>query len=270
MAIRIMASVWESAPVRGGELLVLLALADHANDTATCFPSVPRLAQRARLSVRQTQRVLRHLEHLGLLTRQPHAGRGGTDLFTVHTPDILTPPETTPMTPGGDTHDAGGVTPMTPVTIIEPSRSAKGDARIATREICRMLSASYPTHRRADEERVAAALNKVGRDLPPVGVLLHAIEHFKTTAKWTDKDGQFVPALPKWLRERHWEQVSPTTPTPPPEPDPPGWLDALLDLHPNSYTPRSFADLRRDHGDIAAEVLAKLAAPTSTNEGETP
>lgn len=148
--------------------------------------------------------------------------------------------------------------------------SEQGDARIATRDICRQLRDHYPKHRQAEEEKVVAALNLVGADLPPVAVLLDAIEAFKATTGWIEMDGKFVPALPKWLKERQWEQVAPTTPPAPPEPDPPGWLATLHSLHPNSYTPRSFADLRQDHPDVAAEVLAAIAAAATDDHGGRP
>ncbi len=49
MSILIMTEVWAEAQVKPHELLVLLCLADHADDYGdSCYPSIARLAKRTR------------------------------------------------------------------------------------------------------------------------------------------------------------------------------------------------------------------------------
>ena len=48
---------------------VLLALADHANDEYTCFPSVRHLSEKTNLSRRTIQRAIKTLEKQGLIKR---------------------------------------------------------------------------------------------------------------------------------------------------------------------------------------------------------
>jgi hypothetical protein len=43
------------------ELIVLLAMADFADDAGYCFPSVSTLAKKSRISQRQALRVIQHL-----------------------------------------------------------------------------------------------------------------------------------------------------------------------------------------------------------------
>ena len=50
MSIRIMAAVFESKTLGPTERLVMLALADHADDDGKCYPSVLRLCERTGLS----------------------------------------------------------------------------------------------------------------------------------------------------------------------------------------------------------------------------
>lgn len=62
-----MHSVWEGAPYKGGDLLVLLALADQANSDGICWPSVASLATKTRMSERHVQKVIRRLQSDGAL-----------------------------------------------------------------------------------------------------------------------------------------------------------------------------------------------------------
>lgn len=55
--------MWEHSSQKGGALLVLLALADNANnETHLAWPSVRDLARRSRMSERQVRNILRQLE----------------------------------------------------------------------------------------------------------------------------------------------------------------------------------------------------------------
>ena len=88
MSIKIMQEVMECAPVDKGTLLVLVVLADSADETSReCWPSVARLAARARLSDRQVQSCLRQLEECGIIHVMPNAGRSGTNLYRIERMD---------------------------------------------------------------------------------------------------------------------------------------------------------------------------------------
>lgn len=68
MSIRIMTAVWDSRRYDSGTLLVLLAMADYANDEDnTCHPSIARLAVKSRLSDRQVSRILTRLKTDGVI-----------------------------------------------------------------------------------------------------------------------------------------------------------------------------------------------------------
>jgi hypothetical protein len=69
MSVRVMARVWAHSQRKDGELLVMLALADFSNDAGESWPSIPILAQKARLTERQTRRVLTKLEEAGEVRR---------------------------------------------------------------------------------------------------------------------------------------------------------------------------------------------------------
>lgn len=70
-----MSLVWERAPYTAGSLIVLLALADWANDEGVAWPSMERLAQKARIDRRSAQRIVRQLEKDGVLEVEHGGGR---------------------------------------------------------------------------------------------------------------------------------------------------------------------------------------------------
>lgn len=94
MSVKIMARVWAQSTRKDGELLVLLALADFANDAGECWPSIPILAEKARLTERQVRRVLDKLEEIGEIRRiRSSGGRNKRTRYSIallENPDKIT------------------------------------------------------------------------------------------------------------------------------------------------------------------------------------
>lgn len=68
MSIELMTMVFKRAePANAAERLVLLTLADFANEHGICWPSVRTLSDRTRLTTRGVQKAVRKLEAAGLL-----------------------------------------------------------------------------------------------------------------------------------------------------------------------------------------------------------
>lgn len=74
MSIKKMTEVWEHSRADGTALVLLLKIADHANDAGWAWPGIDRLAAACRRSRRQTQSLLAKLISLGELEVQ--VGRG--------------------------------------------------------------------------------------------------------------------------------------------------------------------------------------------------
>jgi hypothetical protein len=83
MSIKVMTEVWESSSTKGGARLVLLALADYANDEGYCHPGVERLALKSSLTERNVQFILRELEARGELVTLQRMGRGHVNAYWV-------------------------------------------------------------------------------------------------------------------------------------------------------------------------------------------
>ena len=119
MSIRVMSWVWENSRAEGTDRLVLLALADYAGDDGYAYPSVARLALKARISTRTVQRCIRSLMALGEVTVSPNQGRGGANVYRVQMRQFDTPANLTPVP---DSHPDNS-SPVTPVT-------RRGDTRV--------------------------------------------------------------------------------------------------------------------------------------------
>lgn len=79
MSVKVMTAVFERYPVGGGEMILALALADHADDDgAKVFPSIEHLMINTRQSRRTVQYQLRRMEESGwlILVNSGHGGRG--------------------------------------------------------------------------------------------------------------------------------------------------------------------------------------------------
>jgi helix-turn-helix protein len=85
MSVKVSAWVWEHSHVANrGDLLVLLALADHARDDgSSAYPSVDTLARKARLSRRGTFDALRRLKAAGAISPEG-TGPHGTVPYRIH------------------------------------------------------------------------------------------------------------------------------------------------------------------------------------------
>jgi hypothetical protein len=77
VSIRLIDLVWTNAPYSGAKLLVLLALADWANDDGWCYPSQSTIAAKARVDRRRVKRILGELMEDGVVERIVTGGRSG-------------------------------------------------------------------------------------------------------------------------------------------------------------------------------------------------
>lgn len=154
MSIDIMSEVWKHAPVDQGTLLVLLALADAAEDkTRTCYPGVGSLSEKSRLGERQVQYCLQRLREVGVITIQRNASPVKTNLYRI-----------TEVAKWASARDA----------IIAP-HGAKAETQSATsRDAVECVSDTQPTAPKPSvtseepSERVIEQLTLLSEEAPPV------------------------------------------------------------------------------------------------------
>lgn len=121
MSVSLMSAVFASETLKPTERLVMLALADHADDEGRCYPSIPRLCQRTGLGERAVQTNIRSLCDAGYLTVEQGGGRGRSNLYVLDlNPASKTPFEenTAQETPFLDT-ETPHINPETPHMVRE-------------------------------------------------------------------------------------------------------------------------------------------------------
>ncbi len=96
-----MSLVW-ALDLPTGEKIVLLALADQANDNGHCWPSMALIAKRSGMTTRGAQSIIKRLETIGHLHRVQVIGKGCNYYIhprTSFTPERRSPPKQTALTP---------------------------------------------------------------------------------------------------------------------------------------------------------------------------
>lgn len=115
MSIALMTQAWKS--IFGSTAkMVLLALADNANDQGECFPSVSMLAEKCSLSERAVFKQLDLLEEVGAIKRN---GRTGRSTIYMLNPCTWFTPE--PNAPLNDVHTTPVPRSPTPLNVVHPT-----------------------------------------------------------------------------------------------------------------------------------------------------
>lgn len=212
MSVRTMAAVWERSQHSGTNLLMLLAIADFADDDGMAFPSVGKLATKCRMSKRNAQDRLRELSESGELTIKKNQGPPPKfpNLFMVNLKHLGVKPtapvqHTAPVqfdVSRGAVHCAPGVKPTAP----KPSYNHQ-EPSTTPQNSFESFWLAYPKKKAKGDAQRAWSKLKPNADL--TDSILKAIEAQKTSEDWTKENGKFIPYPATWLNSRRWEDESP-------------------------------------------------------------
>ena len=114
---------WEVADLSPTQKLVLVKLADNANDDGYCWPSLPYIERHTGLSNSAVRTAIRSLEALGLMARVAQADERGTrpNHFQLHVPKAsFAAAGVAPENRGGGTRKQGGWQEVPPEPSLEP------------------------------------------------------------------------------------------------------------------------------------------------------
>src|SRR5437763_16906034 len=104
-------AVWNHSKQKSGRLIVLLKLADFANDQGISGPAVSTLAKYARICERHVQRCLEKLQRDGELKIVHNGGPKGSNLYKICLPLIKREQGDASVSP-----DRAVAAPVTPVS----------------------------------------------------------------------------------------------------------------------------------------------------------
>ena len=117
--------VWRREDLAPHDKLVLLALADHTDKQSQCYSSKARLCRRTGMSARGVQVATKRLIGRRLLSVEVGAGRGGTNLYTLH----LAPSEGVPSQEAPPASDAPRMECAPAQDVSTPRRTGRGGSR---------------------------------------------------------------------------------------------------------------------------------------------
>jgi hypothetical protein len=196
MSIKLMSQVW-TLELEHGQQIVLLAMADHADDDgARCYPSVSYLAWKTNYSERQVQRIMAQLQEDQIIKPIAHeqGGRGmATEYHIIIEKGVTKSPfslaeRVTSTTQKGDT----AMAPQPSSTIKEPSweplDAVKSDGTQAKGN--QNLSQTEP---RLDEEPLAREKGDGTMDSAPAAP--QSIEVFRERMAGAKHQGEKVAVL---------------------------------------------------------------------------
>ncbi|HHA2908964.1 TPA: helix-turn-helix domain-containing protein [Stenotrophomonas maltophilia] len=168
--------VFDRYPNGGGEMLLALALADHAHDDGThIFPSIARLAEKTRQSERSVQYQLRRMEQSGWLVlvnagiggRRSGFGEGGRTRQYRINPEWMKGAEIAPFAKGAKQASEGCKTTQERVQ----NGVEKGATAIAPEPRATKSNQEQPSHRECEREADPLSLTteQVDRELAGFG-----------------------------------------------------------------------------------------------------
>lgn len=190
MSVRVMSLVW-AIELPDSQKIVLLALADSANDEGHCWPSMRSLVGKCSKGERTVQGVIKELVDAGHLTRREVPGKGCN--YTVHPRTDCAPQPSRPATNGGtppqDLRDTPAEAADKPsMNRKEPSlvkSPASGDAPLTIEEVVEdwnemAASTGLPLVRKITARRRKAFKVRL-REYPDIADWRRAFLHIRNT-----------------------------------------------------------------------------------------
>ena len=218
MSIKVATKIWTLRGFNPAQRLVLVKLADIADDDGVCWPSVPRLAADCELSERTVQAALTWAEKRHLLTRSMREGRSTIYRLTpadfsppqelhpaIHdnTPaiDDTIPPQSTTPTPA--IHDSVVYRTVNREPSLEPSTENHHGCGSKTELEFERFWEAYPRQRRGSHEQALKAWKRALKKTTPE-IIHAAVNRYSRSREVTDG---YAKGAAAWLNaERYTDE----------------------------------------------------------------
>lgn len=213
MSVRIVANVLDYVhDIPHGAKLVLICMADYADDQGRCWPSFQKLSDRCDMSRRHVIRVVSDLEELGFVRKieeRPYKPTVyGLTIPTsdthvtskqakVVTPTSLVTPTTlvTPMSLGSDTHVTTTSDTHVTLTINKPSKNPQYPDEFEK------FWTQYPSGN-GSKKATYAQWKRLGPNPLLVDDIMQGLDRWKRSERW---QRGYVKSAEIWVRDRYWE-----------------------------------------------------------------
>lgn len=208
-------------PVSATCKLVLVCLADRADDDGACFPSLRDIQQRTGLSERAVRNALAELERAGVMHRDLRANQSTIYRLNVgqiaeggaprapgagHAPPAPDAPGA-PNAPGWGTtcprvgHDVpGGGAPRAPITLIEPKEEPTREPTLPRDPDG--FATWWKEYPRKDAKDAARRAYAKARKRATEAELLTGVRLYPFS-----RDPKFIPHPATWLNQGYWESA---------------------------------------------------------------
>lgn len=162
-----LAAVWEHSRHSGNDLLMMLAIADFADDDGKSYPAVQTLAKKCRMTPRNVNRVLAELRKGGELHVRQNEGPKGTNLYRIALPLTKASPltELSPLTKPSRTPDGTVPKPLT-----KPSDEPSVNRQEPSVNVAALRVASKPATPSCPHDEIIAAYHELLPACLPVKV----------------------------------------------------------------------------------------------------
>lgn len=210
MSIRLMSQVW-SMDLHHTSKMVLLALADSANDEGLCWPSISTVSKKTSLSERSVQRCIVRLETLTLLRRDQRDQQSSHFWITLasNSPVTHSHPPVTACHRGGD-----WLSPrIIRGTVSEPEEHTTLPTQVVTPVekfspivVCAEFNRKYPGQK---SELATQLFLSIVNSPGDAKLLLANLESYIACDQW--RRG-IVPSAENWLSKGMWKYSPPNGP----------------------------------------------------------
>ena len=240
MSVRTMARVWAESQLAGTDLLMLLAIADFADDEGNAYPAVGTLASKCRMSARNANYILTALQASGELRVLKNEGPKGTNRYRImlaqlgHEPlkPIAALKRASPLKPAAPPSPEAGCTPEAVFTLKlasptpeahfpkplkptsdEPSLNHQEPPTLARNVVARQdpdgfaeFWAAWPASSRKQDRKKCAEKWKRNKLARALSQILAHVTAMKGTKTW--REG-FEPAPLTYLTGERWNDGMP-------------------------------------------------------------
>lgn len=197
--------------------VVLLALADYADDDNACWPKMQTLAQKSSMSERSVRTRVRQLEEDGLIATEKRERDDGSQTSNRYVLVGMTPRQNLPAPPANSCRP-----PRQTVAALEPSlEPSLNTLPNPSQEAFEKAWLSWPrkTKKQAANKAWAKAVVEykksivAGSDSPHEGLLDTVTRYGDAYGRTTDE--KYVPHLSSWLNGARWTDPMPGQPSTP-------------------------------------------------------